>query len=61
MRYLICPYLCNNKTVYGYCKTTACINPEYNKIYTISKRTLRILTNEESRKIQQERDKGGEE
>ena len=61
MRDLICPYLCNNKTVYGYCKTTACINPEYNKIYIISKRTLRILTNEELRKIQQERDKGGEE
>ena len=35
MRYLICPYICNNKTEYGYCKTTACINPEYNKIYTI--------------------------
>ena len=61
MRDLICPYICNNKTVYGYCKTTACINPEYNKIYTISKRTLRILTNEELRKIQQERDKGGAE
>lgn len=61
MRDLICPYLCNNKTVYGYCKTTACINPEYNKIYTISKRILRILTKEESRKIQQERDKGCEE
>ena len=60
MRDLICPYLCNNKTVYGYCKTTACINPEYNKIYTISKRILRILTNEESRKIQQKRDKGSE-
>ena len=60
MRDLICPYICNNKTVYGYRKTTACINPEYNKIYTISKRILRILTNEESRKIQQERDKGGE-
>ena len=42
----------------GYCKTTACINPEYSKIYTTSKRTLRILTNEESSKIQQERDKG---
>ena len=59
MRYLICPYICNNKTEYGYCKTTACINPEYHKIYTISKQTLKVLTNEESRKIQQERDKGG--
>lgn len=61
MRDLICPYICNNKTVYGYCKTTACINPEYNKIYTISKRTLRIVTNKELREIQQEREKGGAE
>ena len=60
MRDLICPYICNNKTVYGYCKTTACINLEYNKIYTISKQTLRILTNKESSKIQQERDRGGD-
>ena len=59
MRDLICPYICNNKTVYGYCKTTACINPEYNKICAISKQTLRVLTNEEIRKVQQERDKGG--
>ena len=21
-----CPYICNNKTDYGYCKTSACIN-----------------------------------
>ena len=60
MKDLICPYICYNKTEYGYCKTTACINPEYSKIYTTSKRTLRILTNEESSKIQQERDRGGE-
>lgn len=60
MKDLICPYICDNKTAYGYCKTTACINSEYNKIYTISKQTLRILTNEESSKIQQERDRGGE-
>ena len=24
-----CPYVCNNKTEYGYCKTTGCINPKY--------------------------------
>lgn len=24
-----CPYVCDNKTAYGYCKTTACI---YNKV-----------------------------
>ena len=23
-----CPYICNNKTEYGYCKTTGCINPK---------------------------------
>ena len=23
-----CPYLCDNKTEYGYCKTTGCINPK---------------------------------
>ena len=60
MKDLICPYICDNKTDYGYCKTTACINPEYNKMYTISKRTLRILANEESSKIQEGRDRGGE-
>lgn len=31
MRDLICPYICDNKTEYGYCKTTACINPKYNQ------------------------------
>lgn len=25
-----CLHLCGNKTEYGYCKTTACINPKYN-------------------------------
>lgn len=24
-----CPYICNNKTDYGYCKTSACINPTH--------------------------------
>lgn len=23
-----CPYICNNKTENGYCKTTGCINPK---------------------------------
>ena len=27
-----CPYVCNNKTEYGYCKTTGCINPKYSSI-----------------------------
>ena len=26
-----CPYVCNNKTEFGYCKTTVCINPMYNQ------------------------------
>ena len=25
----ICPYDCDNKTEFGYCKTTGCINPIY--------------------------------
>ena len=27
-----CPYDCNNKTEYGYCKTTGCINPNHRQI-----------------------------
>lgn len=27
-----CPYVCNNKTEFGYCCSTACINPMYNRI-----------------------------
>lgn len=26
-----CPYVCDNKTEFGYCKTTVCINPKYNQ------------------------------
>lgn len=58
MRDLICPYICDNKTEYGHCKTTACINPKYNQTYIVSNHTL---TNEELKKIQQERVKGGAE
>lgn len=25
----VCPYICNNKTDYGYCQTSACINPTH--------------------------------
>ena len=25
----VCPYDCGNKTEFGYCKTSACINPSY--------------------------------
>ncbi len=58
MRDLICPYICENKTEYGYCKTTSCINPKYNQTYIISNRTL---TDEELRKIKHEKEKGGAE
>lgn len=27
-----CPYICDNKTEYGYCKTTGCINPKYGSL-----------------------------
>lgn len=54
MRDLICPYICDNKTEYGYCKTTACINPKYNQNYIVSNHTL---TNDELKKIQQERER----
>ena len=29
-----CPYPCTNKTEFGYCKTTGCINPQYAQIGT---------------------------
>ena len=54
---LICPHICDNKTKYGYCKTTACINPKYNQSYIVSTYTL---TNDELKKILQAREKGGE-
>lgn len=25
----ICPYPCGNKTEFGYCRTTGCVNPRY--------------------------------
>ena len=28
----LCPYQCDNKTEFGYCKTTWCINPKYQMI-----------------------------
>ena len=36
-----CPYLCWNKTDFGYCKSTACINQAHNGsgTYTIDKTT----------------------
>lgn len=29
-----CPYVCNNKTEFGYCKTTVCVNPLYTTVST---------------------------
>lgn len=29
-----CPYICENKSASGYCKTTACVNPLYSNIGT---------------------------
>lgn len=30
-----CPYFCENKTEFGYCRTTACINPLYMQTHSI--------------------------
>jgi len=30
---LLCPYICNNKNEFGYCCSTACINPLYQYSY----------------------------
>ena len=27
-----CPYDCNNKNELGYCRSTGCVNPEYQQI-----------------------------
>ena len=31
-----CPYLCSNKTDFGYCRTTGCINPKYSQTKTVT-------------------------
>lgn len=31
----LCPYVCDNKTVGGYCRTTFCINPTHSNIGTV--------------------------
>lgn len=37
----VCMHIdCTNRTEYGYCKTTACINPKYNQIQIVSDKTL---------------------
>lgn len=33
---MICPYPCQNKTEYGHCKTTGCINPEFDRTRTFT-------------------------
>ena len=52
MRHLICPYICDNKTEYGYCKTTACTNPQYREQYMNC-----ALTQDEIRKFKEIFDK----
>ena len=39
----VCPYDCENKTEFGYCKNTGCINPKYIHIvfHTNSNNTYR--------------------
>lgn len=32
MMFGVCPYECSNKTEFGYCKTTGCINPKFQMI-----------------------------
>ena len=32
---LLCPYICENKNEYGYCKTTVCINQKFNQINAV--------------------------
>lgn len=31
---MLCPYDCANKTEYGYCKTTACINQKHDHTWS---------------------------
>lgn len=33
---MTCPYPCQNKTEYGYCKTTGCINPKFDRTRTFT-------------------------
>lgn len=47
----ICPYICDNKTGLGYCKTSVCVNPKYNSFYITSSKTL---TKEELEQIEKQ-------
>ena len=33
---MTCPYPCRNKTEYGHCKTTGCINPKFDRTRTFT-------------------------
>lgn len=46
---------CPNRTEFGYCKSTACMNPKYNSFSINSNRTL---TKEELEKIVEKIEKG---
>lgn len=43
-----CPYDCWNKTEYGYCKTTGCINPAYQFLNFRVVDYGRVLSNDNS-------------
>ena len=44
--FTMCPHICSNKNQFGYCKTTACINPKFNgsgsSTYYVSNHTEQI-------------------
>ena len=39
-----CPYLCDNKTSAGYCKSTACTHLKYKKLYNAAPTQSRTYT-----------------
>ena len=51
-----CPYICNNKTELGYCKTSVCVNPKYNSFCITSSKTLTKEELEQIEKSIRERD-----
>lgn len=44
MENILCPFACDNKTEFGYCRTTACISPKYGSSRSIT--LNRTLNNE---------------
>jgi hypothetical protein len=46
-----CPHFCENKTAFGYCMTTGCINPMYNQSHSVY-----LMTKEEYDRMMMEKD-----